>query len=306
MQINFFKTIRSSQSQNACARIEGKGDQSALFQKIKRTRCTIIGFFQEPKKVATPVTWGRQLTAVIQSPEHQLATSKLPLSISVPPPMPEFGTPLAQPTKAGKIGMEQVFAELKSCQTFINHAKKREGLEKNAVASTDTPPPPPPMAKFLGIGKMTVAPQTQGEKTGMAQVLAELKSHQVFINHAKKCEELEKTSVTSIDTPPPPPPMAKFLGIGKMAVAPHSQGEKTGMAQVLAELKSHQVFINNAKKYEGLKETSVTSIDTPPPPPPLKGIHKMTTPSQTQGKKVGMEQVLAELKEYMQHKANKE
>lgn len=75
MQINFFKTIRSSQSQNACARIEGKGDQSALFQKIKRTRCTIIGFFQEPKKVATPVTWGRQLTAVIQSPEHQLATS---------------------------------------------------------------------------------------------------------------------------------------------------------------------------------------------------------------------------------------
>ncbi|WP_272578364.1 hypothetical protein, partial [Providencia sp. PROV260] len=203
MQINFFKTIRSSQSQDAFARIEGKGDQSALFQKIKRTRCTMIGFFQEPKKVTTPVTWGRQLTAVIQSPEHQLATSKSPehqlatskspLSIPVPPPMPEFGTPLAQPTKAGKIGMEQVFAELKSCQAFINHAKKCEGLEKNSVASTDTPPPPPPMAKFLGIGKMTVAPQTQGEKTGMAQVLAELKNHQVFINNAKKCEGVEET-----------------------------------------------------------------------------------------------------------------
>lgn len=174
MQINFFKTIRSSQSQDAFARIEGKGDQSALFQKIKRTRCTMIGFFQEPKKVTTPVTWGRQLTAVIQSPEHQLATSKSPLSIPVPPPMPEFGTPLAQPTKAGKIGMEQVFAELKSCQAFINHAKKCEGLEKNSVASTDTPPPPPPLK---GIHKMTTPSQTQGKKVGMEQVLAELKEY---------------------------------------------------------------------------------------------------------------------------------
>ncbi|EOG5603162.1 hypothetical protein ACLE2P_002532, partial [Providencia stuartii] len=54
---------------------------------------------------------------------------------------------------------------------------------------------------------------------------------------------------TSTNTPPPPPPMAKFAGLrNTIATLSQTAHDKTGMDQVIAQLKQHPVFKSNKEQ----------------------------------------------------------
>ncbi|EMX8645827.1 hypothetical protein AAH235_003783, partial [Providencia stuartii] len=111
----------------------------------------------------------------------------------------------------------------------------------------NTPPPPPPMAEFAGLrNTIAASSQTTHGKTGMDQVIAELKNSPVFKANAQKYQAAATEQPTSTNTPPPPPPMAKFAGLrNTIAASSQTTHDKTGMDQVIAQLKQHPVFKSN-------------------------------------------------------------
>ncbi|MDK7736934.1 hypothetical protein QP597_11140 [Providencia stuartii] len=312
MHINFSKPICYFQSKAALAfaGIEGKQKQATLSTGIINIKNTVVGLFQEPKKAFKQVKWSKQLATVIQLPPNQPLASKGALSIPMPPPMPKPDIKPAQTGDGGKTGMDQVIAELKNSPVFKANAQKYQAAATEQPTSTNTPPPPPPMAEFAGLrNNIAASSQTTHGKTGMDQVIAELKNSPVFKANAQKYQAAATEQPTSTNTPPPP--MAEFAGLrNNIAASSQTAHDKTGMDQVIAELKNSPIFKANAQKYQAAATEQPTSTNTPPPPPPMAKFaglrNTIATSSQTTHGKTGMDQVIAQLKQHPVFKSNKE
>ncbi|HEM8207508.1 TPA: hypothetical protein U2M36_002839 [Providencia stuartii] len=191
----------------------------------------------------------------------------------------------------------------KQLATVIQLPPNQPLASKGALSIPMPPPMPKPDIKPAQTG--------DGGKTGMDQVIAELKNSPVFKANAQKYQAAATEQPTSTNTPPPPPPMAEFAGLrNTIAASSQTTHGKTGMDQVIAELKNSPVFKANAQKYQAAATEQPTSTNTPPPPPPMAkfaGLRNTIAASlQTAHDKTGMDQVIAQLKQHPVFKSNKE
>ena len=129
----------------------------------------------------------------------------------------------------------------KQLATVIQLPPNQPLASKGALSIPMPPPMPKPDIKPAQTG--------DGGKTGMDQVIAELKNSPVFKANAQKYQAAATEQPTSTNTPPPPPPMAKFAGLrNTIAASSQTTHDKTGMDQVIAQLKQHPVFKSNKEQ----------------------------------------------------------